>query len=251
MELTILGCYSPYPPVDGAGPGYLLEHSGAKVLIDCGSGVVKELGRHCNFRAGELTAVVLSHLHTDHFCDLLVLRYAHIKTMLEGKAPSLPVYCPDKPEVERAIIPFRDVLDIETIDENSSLTLGGMEFTFYRTDHSYPCYAMRVAAEGRSLVYTADTAWDEGLVEFAKGATLLMAEASLLSRDKGSNPAKHMTAGECGQLAERAGVNRLILTHLWPEYDTNDLLTEARAVFGGEIILAASGLKVGVLSATN
>lgn len=242
MRLHIVGCYSPYPPINGAGPGYLLEHDEVKVLIDCGSGVVSHLQKLCDFRQGELAAVVLSHLHTDHFCDLLVMRYAHFRTMAEGKAGALPVYAPDVPAAERDIIPFRDALSMHVISAHETLTIGGMRFSFYRTNHSIPCLAMRIEAAGRSLVYTADTAWDEGLIEFAANADVLLAEASFLERDKGENVPRHLSAKDCGKLAAQARAKTLILTHLWPEYNPADLGQEAASEYKGEIIVASMGL---------
>ena len=242
MELTILGCQSPYPPVDGAGPGYLLTHAGACVLLDCGSGVVSKLGRYVDLRGGQLAAVVLSHLHADHFSDLLVLRYARMLGVAGGKASALPVYCPAEPAVERAVIPFREVLSVHHIDERFRFGLGALSFSFYRTKHTYPCYAIRVEAEGRSLVYTGDTAWDEGLVEFAALADVLLVEASFTEQNKGENPAQHMSARECGVLAEQAMVGKLVLTHLPPAGDNAELLAEARAAFSSETVLASSGL---------
>ncbi|MBT9134228.1 MAG: Ribonuclease BN [Firmicutes bacterium] len=242
MKLTVLGCHSPYPPVDGAGPGYLLTHAGANLLLDCGSGVVSKLGQYLDPKGGKLAAVVLSHLHADHFCDLLVLRYAHMLAMQGTQVPPLAVYCPDVPETERAVIPFRDVLSLHTIDERSHFSLAGMTFAFYRTKHIYPCYAVRIEAEGRSLVYTGDTAWDDNLVEFAALADVLLVEACFTEQNKGENPAQHMSARECGALAEQAIVGKLILTHLPPVGDCAELLAEARAAFSGETSVAFSGL---------
>jgi ribonuclease BN (tRNA processing enzyme) len=244
LQLTVLGCHSPYPPIDGAGPGYLLTAGEVRVLLDCGSGVVSKLGQYMDVRRGDLAAVVLSHLHADHFCDLLVLRYARMLGMARGVATALSVYCPAEPVVERAVIPFREVLAVHHIDEQFRFGLGAMNFSFYRTKHVYPCYAVRVEAGRSSLVYTGDTEWDEGLVEFAARADVLLAEASFTEQGKGENLAQHMSARECGLLAEQARVGKLILTHLPPHGDSAELLAEARAAFCGEVILAYSGLKL-------
>jgi len=242
LRVTVLGCHSPYPPVGGAGPGYLLTHGEARVLLDCGSGVVAKLGQYLDVLKGDLSAVVLSHLHADHFCDLLVLRYARMLGMARGMTGALPVYCPAEPAIERAVLPFREVLAVRHMDEQFRFGLGAMSFSFYRTKHAYPCYAIRVEAGGSSLVYTGDTEWDEGLVEFAALADVLLVEASFTEQDKGQNLAQHMSARECGILARQAMVGKLILTHLPPRGDNAELLAEARAAFAGEVMLAFSGL---------
>lgn len=94
------------------------------------------------------------------------------------------------------------------------------------------CYALSFCAGGRKLVYSGDTAWDPGLVEFFAGSDVLLLDAGLLSRDKGEN-APHMTAAECGKAASLANAGRLLLTHLWPGYDPGDIEKEARGVFPG------------------
>lgn len=243
MKLTVLGCFSPYPPAGGAGPGYLLTHEGTKVLLDCGSGVVSRLSSVCNFRQGELSAIVLSHLHADHFCDLLVLRYAHFRTMQEGKAGPLPVFTPAEPSEERNRIAYRDILSMTAVGPETKLELGGMAFEFCTTNHAIPCLAVRVTVDNKSLVYTGDTAWDEQLVQFCSGADVLLAEASFLHRDKGANIPKHLSALECGELAARAGVKSLIITHLWPEYDPEHILAEAKSAFAGDVAIAHGGLE--------
>ena len=88
MKLTILGKYGPYPAAGGACSGYLIEQGGNHVLIDCGSGVLSRLQQVCKIH--DLSAIVLSHLHSDHMADMLVLRYA-----LEiGKARGILVWAP-------------------------------------------------------------------------------------------------------------------------------------------------------------
>ena len=242
MQLTVLGCHSPYPPAGGAGPGYLLTEGAVRVLLDCGSGVVSKLAQYIDVQGSELTAVVLSHLHADHFSDLLVLRYARMLGVNCGKASALPVYCPALPAVERAVIPFREVLSVRHIDEHFRCGLGAMTLSFYRTKHIYPCYAVRVKAGGSSLVYTGDTEWDDGLVAFAALADVLLVEASFTEQGKGENLAQHMSARECGVLAAQAMVGKIVLTHLPPSGDNAELLAEAQAEFAGEVRLAFSGL---------
>lgn len=246
MKLHILGCYSPYPPSHGAGPGYLLQSGSTKVLLDCGSGVVSKLGQVCDVTSDELSAVILSHLHADHFCDLLVLRYARFLGMRAGKASPLPVFAPSKPELERSSLPFLDALKTSTIQQGSSLHIGDLQFDFASTLHPYPTLAVKASIGGRTLVYTGDTAWHEPLVDFCRGADLLLAEASFLEKNKGANVASHLSAHDAGRLAEMAGVKRLVLTHFYPPEHLDSLLAEAQTQFSREIILARPGLIIDV-----
>lgn len=246
MKLHILGCYSPYPPAHGAGPGYLLQSEDTKVLLDCGSGVVSKLGQVCDVASDELSAVILSHLHADHFCDLLVLRYARFLGMRAGKASTLPVFAPKEPAPERSSLPFLDALNLATIEHGSSLQIGDLHLSFASTLHPYPTLAVKASIGGRTLVYTGDTAWHEPLVDFCQGADLLLAEASFLEENKGANAASHLSAHDAGRLAELANVKRLVLTHFYPPEQLHLLLAEAQRQFSREIVLARSGLVITV-----
>jgi ribonuclease BN (tRNA processing enzyme) len=81
------------------------------------------------------------------------------------------------------------------------------------------------------------------LVSFAKGADVLLAEATLQNADSGLESMGHMTARRASNLAADAGVGRLVLTHLWPEYDPQKSLEEAKAGFK-DVILARTGMTV-------
>jgi len=242
MKLHILGCYSPYPPSLGVGPGYLVEHGATKVLLDCGSGVVSNLGKVCNLQMNEPDAVILSHLHADHFCDLLVLRYARFLGMKNAQANALRVLAPDQPVLEYALLPFRDSLDLETINPEQRYFFGDIKFEFARTLHPYITYAVKATVAGKILVYTGDTAWSDELVAFCDNADLLLAEASFLEKNKGANIAGHLSASDAGRLATLAGVKKLVLTHFWPHEDLSALYEEAKTMYQGEVVLAATGL---------
>ena len=85
----------------------------------------------------------------------------------------------------------------------------------------------RVTADGRTLVYSGDTGPCEALDDAAAGAHLLLAEASFRSVDD-NPPDLHMTGADCGRTAARAGVERLVLTHVPPWHDPVDAEAEAQ-----------------------
>jgi len=102
---------------------------------------------------------------------------------------------------------------------------------------------MRIESGGKSLVYTADTGWYDELVDLAKDADLLLCETSLYNRYFGWVDG-HLTAGEAGKLASRAGVKKMVLTHLPHSGQHGDLLKEVGEEFSGPAELAATGKKV-------
>ncbi|MDP4163284.1 MAG: MBL fold metallo-hydrolase, partial [Bacillota bacterium] len=111
------------------------------------------------------------------------------------------------------------------------------------TNHPVPCFAMRIEADGKTLVYTADSSFKEEFISFSKKADVLLCECNFYGHQNGKG-AGHMTSLEAGMLADKAGVNHLILTHL-PNYgDLVDLVQEASQNFEGAITLAKQFLCV-------
>lgn len=230
MKLTVLGCYGPYPAAGGACSGYLLEEGGYRVLIDCGSGVLGSLQRFLNL--WELQAVLLSHLHFDHTADLMVMRYALEYARMKGlRREPLPLYTPPEPVAEVQRLLYKDNFKPLIIGAAAPLQLGPFCFTFIPTVHALPCLAMRIETEKGVLVYTGDTGYFDGLNGFAGGADLFLCEANYLEEDMAALPPNHLSAAGAAHIAGRAGVKRLLLTHLHPERSPAVSLEEARAHF--------------------
>ncbi len=229
MRLSILGRYSPFPRAGSACPGYLLRSGEENLLLECGSGVVSRLSEFIS--PYELDHVVISHLHGDHCSDLAVLKYAANYDVSPGaratrratdpareeRGRGITVYAPGEPADEFARIPHKDAMRAEAIDESTSLQIGPFHLTFAKTEHPIPCVAVRVKCEGKTLAYTADTALCDSVIDLARGADLLLAEASL--PEGCSSFGGHMTASEAGEMALGADVGGLLLTHFWPEAD--------------------------------
>jgi ribonuclease BN (tRNA processing enzyme) len=110
-----------------------------------------------------------------------------------------------------------------------------------RTRHPVETYAVRAEAQGRVLVYTADTGPSDDVTALARGADLLVAEASLQAPADGMEDV-HMTAAEAGEMAAAAGAGHLLLTHIPPYLDAQRSLAQARERYGGGISLASDGL---------
>ena len=248
MEVIVVGSSGTFPRAGGACNGYLVRHGGTKVLLDIGTGV---LGRLYEWTSpGDLDALVVTHLHPDHFLDIYPFRY-----YLEFCAPErLPfkVYAPagaaahirplfNEPDPTK----FNRVFEFIDLGGAGSFAVGGLRLVPGKVPHLEPTYGVAVEADGRRLFYTSDTGYDESLVGYAKDVDLLMAETTFLAAEAGL-PVPHMTTAAVAELARRAGVKRLMLTHLWPHHDRDQILAEVRAGFDGRIDLADEGLVVEV-----
>lgn len=244
MKLVILGCHSPFPAANGATSGYLLQTELGNVLIECGSGVLSQLHRY--IPSYNLDAVVVSHSHADHIADLNVLKYAIDVPNLRGLAnKELTFFGPEEHSDDLKRYTYKNSLQFKSISVDDQLQIAGLNITFCKTVHTVPCYAMKIACNNKTIVYTADTEYTEEILKFSMGADLLITEATMLNRDFKEN-AGHLSAKLAATLASNANVKHLLLTHLWPYYDSNDYLEEAMQYFSGYISIAATGQEYNV-----
>lgn len=233
MELTVLGCHSPYPADGGAMNGYLLRSESTTLLLDAGNGVAARL--QALVAIEDLTAVVVSHLHEDHIADVHCLRFMQNAAQVLGRTTGkLQVYAPPEPAAQHVWLEGGEQWqDLHTYDPSQPLVLGGLEIRFTQTNHPIPTYAMRispVSEPGPVFVYTADTGVSPVVTEAARGADLLLVEASLVEEYAARRIHGHLTAAEAATMARDAGVKRCLFTHFWPGLDSQRLLAEARPV---------------------
>ncbi|MCR4419236.1 MAG: MBL fold metallo-hydrolase [Clostridia bacterium] len=259
MELRVLGRWAPFAPPGGACPGYLIGDGSEFVLVDCGHGVISRLLGSVGL--DRLRAVLLSHLHPDHWFDLPALRHALRARAGRGHgqalpAPPLPLYAPAQPADFFALIAsYREAFIARAVPELAppggpepgppaplvEVEVGPVRARFFAARHAVPACCLDLVCAGRRLFYTGDTAWWEGLAEMARGADVVLAEASLLTADRPLLPDDHLTAAQAAELAGRAGARTLILTHFWPDYDPESLRAEAECRFSGQVLLAEEG----------
>lgn len=222
MELRVLGCDGSYPSANGATSGYLLDCGDAgQVLLDCGSGVLSRLLAVMD--PADLLAVVITHWHNDHACDMLVLRYC---LQISGKR--LTVYAPKTQQALRSLC-VCDEFDLRDIQDG--FCLNGITMSATAVQHPVPAYAVRLNSQQGSVVYTGDIAqWTEYTADFCRGADLLVSDASF-TRAQWHEGMPHLSAAQAGALAATAEVRQLLLTHCPPNNDWQTLLKEGREEF--------------------
>ncbi|MDP4083921.1 MAG: MBL fold metallo-hydrolase [Bacillota bacterium] len=242
MKLTVIGFWGGYPKRNGASSGYLLEHNGFQLLLDCGSGVLSKMQNI--LQPEELNAVLLSHYHPDHIADIGVLQHARlIQGLLGSGMTNLPIYGHHFNQTEFTKLTFKEVTKGVAYVPEEALTVGPFQVTFLKTNHPVPCYAMRISADGKTIVYTGDSSFKAEFIDFSKNADLLLCECNFYGHQDGKS-AGHMTSTEAGKLAEQASVKQLILTHL-PQYGhLPDLVSEASKEYSGIVALAEEFLTI-------
>lgn len=239
MRLTVLGCAGSFANAGSAASGYLVEHGGHRLVLDLGSGSFGRLQAHAD--PDTVDALLLSHLHPDHCADLVGL-YVHRKYRWEGPAPALPTYGPsgtlrraDEMYGLHAPASMSEVLDVR--EHSEQYEIGPFTVRTARVPHPVTAYATRVEAGGRALVFSGDTGPSERLVELSRGADLALFEASFLD-DPRNPPDLHLSAREAAEHADRAGVPRLVLTHLVAWNDSALSREQAAQAYDGELQLA-------------
>ncbi len=247
MEVIVLGGSGTFPRAGGACNGFLVREGDTNVLLDIGTGVLSRLYQWLD--PGRLEALVITHLHPDHFLDLYPYRYL-LEFQAQERLP-LPVFAPvgaadhirslfNEPDTSK----FDRVFKFTDLVPDESFTIGGLTMTPRPVVHLDPTYGIEAAAAGRRLFYTSDTDFSELLVSYSAGVDLLLAETTLRAED--DIPVAHMTTTQVADLAERARVGRLVLVHLWPHFDRSQIKHEVARGFSGKIDLADEGLLIKV-----
>ncbi len=226
MKLTVLGKYGPWPKAGSACSGYLLEAGGKRLLLDCGCGILGKLQQHCAIP--ELDGVVLSHLHSDHMGDMMVLRYAMPYFLGKGlmKGP-LPVLLPEGPQAVADTILNEPGFAAQVVRSGDRLNFLGLDLSFFATRHPVPCNAVKVCHDGKMLVFSGDLNTTPGFAGFAAGADLLLIDGCF-PHAEWAEEKPHLSARLAAQVGADAGAKRVVITHFRPEDDEALLLAEAR-----------------------
>src|SRR5687767_4137045 len=198
MRLTVLGKSPSWQAADVACSGYLLEEGDTAVLLDCGNGVFSKLRKFRDYT--RVDAVVLSHLHADHFLDLVPYSYALTYAPRQQPVPVDRWPGTDQPARPELHVPpggrdaFRRVVgtwgaedlienafDLREYDPAGQIELGPLCVRFQEVPHFTETFAMSIAASngsGGRIVYGADSSPTDALKEFAREADLMLVEAT-------------------------------------------------------------------------
>ena len=254
MQVTVLGKSPSWQDAAGACSGYLVQEGELQLLLDCGNGVFSKLRSAIDYRS--IGEVLISHLHADHFLDLVPFSYALANAVRNGEPgngsgvvharPSLRVPAGGH-EVLRRIVGswgsadlIDDAFEITEYRPDDVLTLGPLQVRFREVPHFIRSHAVELASEARDLC-SAPTAlptrrWSSSL----KDADVLMVEATLPTPEQGPERG-HMTPREAGEHGAAAHARRLVLTHYSDEMDPSWAAAEAADSYGGGVELAYEG----------
>ena len=247
MRLTVVGCSGSYPGPESSASCYLVEaeHGGRtwRILLDLGNGALGQLQRYVD--AATIDGVFLSHLHADHCLDLCGY-YVMRKYHPDGALPRIPVWGPA--DTAGRMARAYDLEEQPGMNEEfdfipygtTAIEIGPFTVTARRVVHPVTAYGLRIEADGRALAYSGDTGLCHGLDDTAREADLFLCEASFMEGAP-NPPDLHLTGAEAGRTAQGAGSRKLVLTHIPPWHDREQVLAEARQEYDGDAGLAVPG----------
>lgn len=268
MQVVLLGTGFPRPDPERAGPATAVVVGEKVFVVDAGRGVVLRLAA-AELPLKSVRAVFLTHLHSDHTAGLPDL----FNTSWQfGRSAPFELYGPKgTKKLADAMLKFfaedihirRDLMEkhpgagatIQThmVREGVVYQDESVKVTAFEVDHKpvAPAFGYRFDAGGRSVVISGDTRPSENLVRFAQGADVLVHEAILpeyldgVDKPDVANRLKsyHTTPEEAGQIAQRAGVKLLVLTHLVPGKDEDAFRERAAKHFKGKIVVGRDLMK--------
>jgi len=246
MKLIILGSGTCVPSLKRGAPGYLLEAEDWRVLIDCGSGTLLQLER-AGKSYKDIDAVFITHMHPDHFADLMPLVHALLYTPKFKRKKDLSIVAPGGfvayyEKAIKSIIGEPGDFHMNVFEIHEKLELGPFNIFAANTIHSADSRAYRFEQAGKSAVFTGDADYDQELIELSTKADLLIADCSFPCSQKAKG---HLTPKECGLIAEKSGVKELILSHLYPaDMPDSARVREAREFFNGKVVLAEDLMEI-------
>jgi ribonuclease BN (tRNA processing enzyme) len=257
VKITVLGKSPSWQDAAGACSGYLVQEGDFTLLLDCGNGVFSKLRRAVDYV--DVNAVLLSHMHADHFLDLVPFSYALCYAPRQQPVPvggypgtEFParphLYAPSgATEVFRKMVSCwgpDDLIDnafrLHEYHATDELTIGPLRVRFCEVPHYTVTHAIELSSNGSRFTFSADCSPNQQLVQFARDTDVLLIEATL-PRPERTGIRGHLTPGEAGQHGRDASARRLILTHYSDEMDPEWAREEAVRAYGGPVELAREG----------
>jgi len=252
MKLTILGSGTSVPHPRRASAAHWLETSNGTILLDISADAPHRMAQeHLDW--SNLDAIWISHFHLDHMGGLASFLFGS-KWAQETQNRTKPLRIFGGQGLRNIVEAVSDSNTYELLEQAFEVEivevkpnenfepLPGLAATTLKTPHTDESLALRLKDEDSKIfVYTSDTGFSEDLAPFAKCAALLLMECSF-RRNKPVQ--KHLELADAMRIARECEPAKLVLTHLYPEWDNVDLVAEARSLWAGETIEATDGLRL-------
>lgn len=243
LRVHVLGCDGSYAGPGGASSGYLVTTPTERVWVDAGPGTLARVQRHV--RLTDLTAIVVTHEHADHCCELPVLRNA-LKYLLGVSGLPVLTTAGTRQMIDQMTGGAEPTFAWDVVEGGDERQLGELRLRFTTTDHPVETLAVRIDHPDGSFAYSSDTG--SGLDGSALdpdgiGVDLMLVEASLDPDQE--DAVQHLSGAQAARFAVAAGARRLVVSHVVPGSDPGRRCAEVAAELG------ALGVAVPVVAAAD
>jgi ribonuclease BN (tRNA processing enzyme) len=259
MKVVIIGSGTSIIRPNSHGPAFLLDTGKLKMLFDCGWGAGENLIR-LRYHIAELDHIFISHPHADHIASLIpLLQHIFVAGSYFSQAlRTKPLYLhgykgfrKDYEQLRRIMFPERvEQYPIYVLEYlNTKRSFPGFKVVSRAVPHAphfFQAVSYRVEIGPKVLMYSGDSGWSSELVKLAKKADVALLEASVSSkiyRSLGPRP-NHLSAYECGLVAAKAVVKRLVLVHLYGIDSEKQIRQAVRKNYFGKLFLAKDLMKI-------
>ena len=252
ITVTILGSGTCVPSLKRSSCSVLMQIGASRLLFDSGPGTMRRL-LETQTTIFDITHIFYSHFHPDHTGEFVPFIFAtkypdgdrrKIPLTVSGGRGLLNFYERLKSVYGQWIELTSGLLEIIEFDTKNADTITFEDFTVNTApvQHNEESIAFRIiSTDGFSAVYTGDTDYIETIIDLAKDADLLICECALPDKHKVEG---HLTPSLAGDLAAKAGVRKLVLTHFYPECDKEDIAAECRQTYSGPLVLAEDLMEI-------
>jgi ribonuclease BN (tRNA processing enzyme) len=252
MEITVVGSGTVVPRLERGQSCVVVESGGETLVFDLGSGAVRGM-LHAGLDPFAVDRIFFTHFHPDHTVDVVPLLFS-IKYGAEEER-TRPLYLTGPEPFQNFWSSLTEVWGKWMVGEYptrvselphecpSPIELSGCRLSWAPAEHRPESIAYRLDGEGGGFVYTGDTEYSGSVVELARGAHTLLVECSF--PDDSPVPG-HLTPSSAARIAAEAGVERVVLTHIYPSVDNAFLIPDVQRGYDGEVILAEDGFRFGV-----
>ena len=252
IAVTILGSGTCVPSLQRSSCAVMMEIGTIKLLFDSGPGTMRRM-LEADTTIFEIAYLFYSHFHPDHTAELVPFLFATKYPDMERRQLPLTImagtgftnfYGKLKAVYGSWIEIAPGMLHIQELDNQGpdARSFDGFSVDSVPVVHNDESIAYRITTpSGISVVYSGDTDYSEGLVDLARGADLLICESALPdeSRVKG-----HLTPSLAGEIAVRAKVKKLVLTHFYPDCAGVDVAQQCRKTYSGPLVLAEDLMRI-------
>src|SRR5437763_4613442 len=260
MQLVVLGSGTSVFHPQRTSAAFWLQTQTGSLLLDCSADAPHRMAE-ANLDWQNLEAIWISHLRLHH-CGGLAPFLFGVKHAPQTQSRTKPLKifsCAGVEKLVKAVdeshnyklfqlkfpLEFKEMTG-DKADKPVEI-LPGLSASFLHTPHRPESWAIKLTDQsGTTVVYTSDTGFDEAIARFARGADLLILESSFYQKKPITT---HLELKDAMRIAELAEPHRVLLTHLYPEWDEIDLEAEAKKLWPGETIAARDGLRLEILNA--